>query len=159
MALGMRVGGQVARLAMQAGRVPVRQFSEMPLTFASPTNAFYAGVDVKQIDVPTFSGAFGILPKHVPTMAALKPGVVEVTEADGSKVKYFVSSGQVTVNGDSSVQLLAEEACLISDIDINAAREALNGANAALSSAKDETEKAEAAIKVEAAEAVIKAVS
>ena len=41
-----------------------------------PHSAFYSGESVKQIDVPTLSGAFGILPSHVPTMAALAPGVV-----------------------------------------------------------------------------------
>ena len=80
---------------------------------------YYNSSVVKQIDVPSMSGAFGILPSHVPTMAALAPGVVSVYEADGSITKYFVSSGTVTVNGDSSVQLLAEEACLVSDIDVS----------------------------------------
>ena len=31
---------------------------------------------------------------------------------------YIVSSGSIAVNGDSSVQILAEEACLVEDIDI-----------------------------------------
>jgi len=161
MALGLRATGQTfsRMMAARSSVVPVRRYSEMPLTFASPNSAFYAGEAVKQIDVPSMSGAFGILPNHVPTMAALAPGVVSVTGGDGAITKYFVSSGTVTVNEDSSVQLLAEEACLVSDIDLNAAREALSGANAAASSAKDETEKAEALIAVETAEAIIKALS
>ena len=43
---------------------------------------------------------------------------VSVTGADGAISKYFVSSGTVTVNADSSVQLLAEEACLVADLDV-----------------------------------------
>lgn len=31
---------------------------------------------------------------------------------------YTVSSGSIAVNGDSSVQVLAEEACLVEDIDV-----------------------------------------
>lgn len=62
-----------------------------------------------QVDVPSLSGDFGILAQHVPTLAALKPGVVTVHDDEGP-VKYFVSSGTVTVNSDSSVQILAEEA-------------------------------------------------
>ena len=62
-----------------------------------------------QVDVPSLSGDFGIIAQHVPTLAALKPGVVTVHEDDASH-KYFVSSGTVTVNSDSSVQILAEEA-------------------------------------------------
>jgi len=44
---------------------------------------------VKQVDVPSFSGSFGILPNHVPTLAVLKPGVVSVIEEDGTQKKYF----------------------------------------------------------------------
>lgn len=62
----------------------------------------YNGANVKQVDVPSFSGSFGILPAHVPTLAVLKPGVVTVYEQDGSAKKIFVSSGTVTVNEDSS---------------------------------------------------------
>lgn len=57
----------------------------------------------------SLSGDFGILAQHVPTLAALKPGVITVHAEDG-QAKYFVSSGTVTVNSDSSVQILAEEA-------------------------------------------------
>jgi len=159
MALALRLTGQSfsRMMATRASFVPVRRYSEMPLTFASPNAAFYSGESVKQIDVPSMSGAFGILPSHVPTMAALAPGVVSVTGGDGAITKYFVSSGTVTVHADSSVQLLAEEACLVSDIDLNAARDALAGANASVASAKDEVEKAEAQIAVETAEAIVKA--
>ena len=80
---------------------------------------FYSGNTVKQIDVPSMSGAFGILPSHVPTMAALSPGVVTVYESDGAINKYFVSSGTVTVNSDATVQVLAEEACILADIDVS----------------------------------------
>jgi F-type H+-transporting ATPase subunit delta len=50
---------------------------------------FYNAVDVKQVDVPSFSGSFGILPNHVPTLAVLKPGVVSVYESEGTIKKYF----------------------------------------------------------------------
>lgn len=67
---------------------------------------FYDSVSVKQVDVPSFSGNFGILPKHVPILAVLKPGVVSVIEDSGSVKKIFVSSGTITINDDSSVQVL-----------------------------------------------------
>lgn len=68
---------------------------------------FYDSAAVRQVDVPSFSGSFGILPKHVPTLAVLKPGVVTVFENDGAVKKIFVSSGTVTINEDSSVQVSA----------------------------------------------------
>ena len=65
----------------------------------------------------------------------MKPGVVTVYENDGSQTKVFVSSGTVTVNEDSSVQVLAEEAHPIESLDLGACREILSGANSQLSSA------------------------
>jgi F-type H+-transporting ATPase subunit delta len=47
---------------------------------------------VKQIDVPSFSGSFGILPNHVPSLAVLRPGVVTVFENEGAVKKVICSS-------------------------------------------------------------------
>lgn len=41
---------------------------EMKLTFAAANKTFYADQQVRQIDVPSFSGSFGILAKHVPVL-------------------------------------------------------------------------------------------
>lgn len=90
--------------------------------------------------------------------AVLKPGVVNVFEADGTSKKFFVSSGSVTVNDDSSVQVLAEEAHAIEFLDPSLCRDALTAAQAELNSASSEEAKAEAAIAVEVAEALVKAV-
>ncbi|OTF80152.1 hypothetical protein BLA29_014521, partial [Euroglyphus maynei] len=94
-------------------------------------------------------------PKHVPLLAVLKPGVVTVFENDGSAKRYFGNDnnnriiGTVTINDDSSVQVLAEEAVPVENIDVQAAREALNKAQQQLSSASDEVSRAEAQIAVE----------
>lgn len=108
---------------------------EMKLTFAAANQVFYDAAEVRQIDVPTLSGAFGILPKHVPTLAVLQPGVVQVYEKDGTGKKFFVSSGTVTVNNDSSVQVLAEEAHPLESLDAAAARDVLQKSQQELSSA------------------------
>lgn len=84
--------GSVRKYA-EAAAGPVK---DMPLTFASANQTFYDDVDVKQIDVPTFNGFVGILPKHVPILGVLSPGVVTVFEKDGSSKKIFVSSGTVS---------------------------------------------------------------
>lgn len=132
---------------------------------------------MKQVDVPSFSGSFGILPKHVPTLAVLKPGVVSVFENEGAVKKIFVSSGTVTINDDSSVQIIAEEAAAVDQLDSAAARDVLSKAQSELSSASTDQvmqnlvllnfciitinmfqAKAEAAIAVEVGEALVKAV-
>lgn len=40
----------------------------MKVTFAAANKNFYADVAIRQIDVPSFSGDFGILANHVPTL-------------------------------------------------------------------------------------------
>lgn len=61
-----------------------------------------------------------------------------MVENDGKVIKFFISSGSVTVNDDSSVQVLAEEAHVVEDIDINEARQVLTKYQSQLSSAGDE---------------------
>ncbi|XP_026461666.1 ATP synthase subunit delta, mitochondrial-like [Ctenocephalides felis] len=131
---------------------------ELSLTFAAANKVFYDSVDVKQVDVPSFSGAFGILAKHVPTLAVLKPGVVTVYEKDGNTKKIFVSSGTVTINEDSTVQVLAEEAHPVEDLDPSSIRELLTTSQSQLAQASGDQAKAEAAIAVEVAEALNAAV-
>lgn len=108
---------------------------EMSFTLAAANKTFYDKANVRQVDVPSFSGAFGILPKHVPTLAVLKPGIVTVYENDGTQKKVFVSSGTITVNEDASVQVLAEEAASLEDLDLSSAREVLAEAQRDLSTA------------------------
>jgi len=129
----------------------------MEFTFASSAESFYAKANVKQIDLATFSGNIGILAEHVPLLAVLKPGVIEVIEENDVRKKFFASSGTVTINDDSSVQILCEEACLIENLDAAAAKEGLSKAAALLASASSEAEKAEAQIGLEAYEALVKA--
>lgn len=90
--------------------------------------------------------------------AVLKPGVVTVYENDGAQKKVFVSSGTITVNVDSSVQVLAEEAHSLEDLDARSAQEALSAAQSELSSAKDDKARAEATLAVEVAETIVRAV-
>lgn len=86
---------------MRSSPIPKRCMSQMAFTFAAPNGVHYDKASVKQIDVPSFSGSFGILPSHVPALAVLAPGVVTVYEDSGENKKFFVSSGSITINDDS----------------------------------------------------------
>ncbi|KAL7635785.1 UNVERIFIED_CONTAM: hypothetical protein RMT77_013602 [Armadillidium vulgare] len=148
-----------SRLIQNVSRVGMRGYADNPMafTFASQSQVFYNAADVKQVDVPSFSGNFGILPNHVPTLAVIKPGVLTVFEGDGSQKKFFVSSGMISINEDSSVQILAEEATNVENLDLHSARDLLQKANFEAASASSEQAKAEAQIAVEVAEALVKA--
>merc|ERR1711881_723732 len=126
--------------------------SEMSFTLAAPNGVHYKNAIVKQIDVPSFSGSFGILPNHVPALAVLSPGTVTVIEESGDSKKFFVSSGTVTINDDSSVQILAEEAHSLDAFDPIEAKKALEEANNLASAATDDVARAEAQIAVEVAD-------
>uniref|UniRef100_A0A8C3XP09 F1F0-ATP synthase delta subunit C-terminal domain-containing protein n=1 Tax=Chelydra serpentina TaxID=8475 RepID=A0A8C3XP09_CHESE len=83
--------------------------------------------------------------------------VVTVFAEDGTATKYFVSSGSITVNAVSSVQLLAEEVATLDMLDLAAAKSNLDKALSQLAAAPDETAKVGAQINVEASEALVKA--
>ena len=93
---------------------------------------------MKQVDVNSTTGTFGILPNHVPTISVLKPGLVVVYEQDNKQNKFFgmssiraylvvcylsllmffaASSGSVTINADSTVQILVEDAYPLDKLD------------------------------------------
>ncbi|CAB4056357.1 ATPeF1D [Lepeophtheirus salmonis] len=149
----------LSRRLVQQAMMQRRGYAEMSLTFAAPNGVHYNETIVKQVDIPSFSGSFGILPDHVPSLAVLKPGVISVFEETGDVAKFFVSSGSVTINADSTVQILAEEAHPLADLDPAAAKQALSDAQASLASAASDAEKAEAEIEVETAEELLKALA
>lgn len=157
---GVNVARSVARSAVRASSV-ARGYAEeavadsVNLTFSTPYMAFYDASTVDRVDVPGIAGDFGVLQNHVPLLDCLRPGVVNVVVGD-VETKYFVSSGTVTVNADSSVQIIAEEACLLSDLDAQAARAGLDAHTSKLSSS-DDAEKAEAEIGVEVHTQMLKA--
>lgn len=73
--------------------------------------------------------------------------------------RYFVSSGTITINEDSSVQVLAEQAVPVDRLDGNLVREGLQNAQQKLSSAGSDEAKMEAQILVEVHEAMQRAVT
>jgi F-type H+-transporting ATPase subunit delta len=68
-----------------------------------------------------------------------------------------VSSGTITINEDSTVQVLAEEAVPVDWIDTTASKEVLAEAQSNLASAATPEAKAEAQIALEVGEALAKA--
>ncbi|XP_070563535.1 ATP synthase subunit delta, mitochondrial-like [Ptychodera flava] len=159
-----RLTGAVRNFRYATAVQPVRKYAEeavapsqMAFTFGTPTDTFYSNAEVKQVDVPSTTGNFGILAQHVPVLSVLRPGVVIVYENDGTQNKYFVSSGTITVNADSSVQVLAEEAVPVDQIDKQAAEQGLSQAQQEMMSATDDMKKAEAQISLEVHEALVKA--
>lgn len=97
--------------------------------------------------VPASSGLMGIMRSHAPTVAQLRAGIVEVH--NNSEIEsFFVSSGFAFVREDRT-DVCAVEAVRLDDIDPSAVAKGLAESQAALSSAKDDLERAEAQIGVD----------
>jgi len=74
------------------------------LNFNLPHETLYAGAEVHQVILPGTEGEYGITANHVPYVAQLKPGVLQILHDDsGSDAeKYFVSGGYAFTHADST---------------------------------------------------------
>ncbi|KAF9407021.1 delta subunit of the central stalk of mitochondrial F1F0 ATP synthase, atp16 [Podila epigama] len=128
------------------------------LTLALPHQTIFKDVSVTQVNIAAVSGDMGILASHVPSIEQLRPGVVEVLEATGSK-KFFVSGGFATMNPDSSLYINAIEAFPVEDFSAEAVRNGLAEAQRVATSGATEEEKIAAKIEVEVFEALQAAIN
>ncbi|MGH4021893.1 MAG: F0F1 ATP synthase subunit epsilon [Gammaproteobacteria bacterium] len=76
----------------------------------------------------TTEGELGVMPGHTPMLGELvEGGIVRVTTTDGDTIVAAVFGGFLSVTGDK-VSVLAEAAELADEIDVPAARDALQRA-------------------------------
>lgn len=102
----------------------------------TPDRIFYHG-EASMVEFNTVEGEIGVLKDHIPLTTVLAPGIVTITEREGSK-KAVVHAGFAEILGDK-VTLLAEIAEWPDEIDLERAkraeeraRERLNKKNADL---------------------------
>ncbi len=79
--------------------------------------------NVIQVSVPTKSGEITVLPNHIPLVAGLQSGVIEIKKEDGSPEVMSVSGGFIEVLKEKVV-ILADTAERAEEIDIDRAEEA-----------------------------------
>ena len=86
--------------------------------------------NVDYVGAPGVDGEVGVLPGHIPLLAALSIG--ELYYKQGAETHWaFVAGGFAEVS-DNKVSILAEAAELSSDIDVDRAQQALERAQARL---------------------------
>jgi F-type H+-transporting ATPase subunit epsilon len=78
---------------------------------------------VASVIAPGLEGYLGILPRHAPLLAVLKAGVVYCRDAEGKTERLAVSGG-ILEAGPVKVIILADEAELAGEIDVERARRA-----------------------------------
>lgn len=72
------------------------------LNFSVPYESIYKGVPVAQVIIPGVEGEYGVTANHVPYVAQMKPGVLQILFDDGSEAeKYFVAGGYALTHANS----------------------------------------------------------
>lgn len=93
---------------------------------------------------PSIEGEVGILPRHTPFIAFLRPGEVRLKLLDDTELIYATTEGYVSVEEDR-VLILTEQAERAEEIDVERARAALERAEAQLVEAGEDDVKRVAA--------------
>lgn len=100
--------------------------------------------EVTQVDVPGSEGDFGVLARHAPLIASLRPGVLVVYVNGVRKQEVFVRGGVAEVR-PTSLTVLAEQAVPVEEIDADLLAQEIQNAEEDVADAKDDAtrEKAE----------------
>lgn len=94
----------------------VRCFSEaaapattVKLNLCLPHEAIYEDAQVYSVILPGAAGEYGVTANHVPYVAQLKPGVVQILHEENTTEpeKYFVPGGYALTHADSSTVRVA----------------------------------------------------
>lgn len=125
-------------LAPETARDAAADGETFPCNFYTPTGVIAEG-KIDMVVLPGVEGCFGVKANHVPIIAQLKPGLVELH--DGTEVqKFFVSGGFAFVHPNSVTDICAVEAAPLDQFDGAAVKQALQHAQAG--AAGDEFEQA-----------------
>ena len=98
--------------------------------------------DARMVVVPGKAGELGVLPRHIPLVAQLKPGETRVRTVDDQWLSFATGAGYFKVQHDRA-SVLVESALPVTAIDADRARSDLEAAQARLaeleSSGEDST--------------------
>eukprot|EP00586_Coscinodiscus_wailesii_P010362 CAMPEP_0172501270 /NCGR_PEP_ID=MMETSP1066-20121228/147829_1 /TAXON_ID=671091 /ORGANISM="Coscinodiscus wailesii, Strain CCMP2513" /LENGTH=137 /DNA_ID=CAMNT_0013275945 /DNA_START=235 /DNA_END=648 /DNA_ORIENTATION=- len=110
----------------------------MTLNFNLPHETIYSEAKVSQVIVPGAAGEYGVTADHVPLVAQLKAGVLQIFHEDaGEPEKYFVAGGFSLTHANSVTDISCPEAVKLDDIDSSAVSSNFESAKNAYTSAED----------------------
>lgn len=92
--------------------------------------------DVEQVVLPGTEGDFAVLTGHAPFVSTLRPGVLDVSSANGKR-RVLVKGGFAEVD-PARLTVLAEQAFDVADLDGARIARELESAEAELAAAKDD---------------------
>jgi F-type H+-transporting ATPase subunit epsilon len=109
--------------------------------------------------IPGEEGVVGVLPGHASLVASLKPGVVELYEAEGVEPRrIFIAGGFADVTPDNC-SVLAEEAVNLADLSRDDVEQEIKTLNHDLELASEDADKARIGRRLALAEAKLQAVA
>ncbi len=109
----------------------------MHIEIVTPIGVKYSGT-ARGVIVPGALGDMGILPGHQPLLAALRTGACTVDVEGHDQVVLLVDGGYVHVTQGQKVVITTELCETAQDIDVEAARSALESASAVLAQARED---------------------
>ena len=93
--------------------------------------------DARMVVVPGRAGELGVLPRHIPLIAQLKPGETRIRTLEDEWLSYATGSGYFKVQHDRA-SVLVESAVSVTSIDADRARSDLEDAQRRLAEATGE---------------------
>ena len=99
----------------------------MQVRIVCPEECVYEG-EAAYVAVPSTDGQFGILPKHASEICTIERGYVRIADSNMNTIDHAiaVSEGYVQVANDAVI-VLAERACDLAAVDVDAVRGKLAG--------------------------------
>ena len=78
--------------------------TKVKLNFSLPHETVYSGAEVYSVILPGVEGEYGVTANHVPYVAQLKPGLMQILheESGADPEKYFVAGGYAFTHVDST---------------------------------------------------------
>lgn len=110
----------------------------MKLEIITPERIFYQG-DVSMVELTTTEGEVGIYPKHIPMTMIIAPGILTVTESDGTKKQAALMKGFLEITQDS-MSILAEVIEWPEEIDADRVRQSKERAQKRLNEKQEQVD-------------------
>ncbi|GLC35101.1 hypothetical protein PLESTB_000554500 [Pleodorina starrii] len=101
-----------------------------PVNFYTPHSVLADGAKRDGVTLPGIDGYFGIKANHVPIIAQLRPGVVELSNGADTE-KFFISGGFAFVHPNGVADICALEAGTLDQFDAAQVKSALTAASSA----------------------------
>ncbi|MEQ8815258.1 MAG: F0F1 ATP synthase subunit epsilon [Thalassobaculum sp.] len=112
--------------------------------------------DVEMVVVPGSEGYFGVLPRHAPMISTLSAGVIDIYEGGQVVDRIFVAGGFAEVT-ETRCTVLAEEATLLSEVNVAETEKTLAGDRDVLKDTSDAIERGKLEERIRTLEALLAA--